>query len=278
MLPLVAPSRRARSLLDSAPFYVSATEFNATVAALDALAGLPMKWAACTVELQAANAPLPCSTSGATATGTCVDGLRVCSTLEENTRGPSLELDFHDYEVPTNGRAYLYEVNFHLPALHERGELFFGNQSSGRGWTLTVYDGDRNELSTQCQDWSDTPIVAYYTGLHSVRHPCLGSSATESDYEVLAQARYLRLTLVGDYRQIWLESVDVYFKDMIERVPAPPQAPIGGAGTTAKGQTVNSNDGIVNMLGLLIGFGVFFCCIFYHFAQSRHSTLSHLYL
>lgn len=59
-----------------------------------------------------------------------------------------------------------------------------------------------------------------------MHHGCLGASASPSDYAEVARARHLRVTLVGEWRQIWLDEVHVYFRDITNDaaflLPPPP--------------------------------------------------------
>jgi hypothetical protein len=174
--------------------------------------------AACTDSLIDAGAPLPCRTGGNPIR--CFAGARACGTAEENTREPFVELDFHDYNPPFGGRAYLFEVKFHLPPQEEYGELLFhppstygGDLQANRGWRMEVYDEHRTLLPVQCQDWNiGATATEYVEGLRTVEHACLHATATDDDYEVMAQARIVKITLVGEYRQVWLDSIDVVFR------------------------------------------------------------------
>lgn len=217
-------------------------------AQLDAgLAGLGSeftKWAACTQSMKAAGAVLPCRTAGNPIR--CLDGARHCDTTEANTREPFLELDFHDYAPDFNGRMYLFMMHFRLPAEEEYGKLFFhpleaygGDTVENRGWHIEVFDDHHHPLSVQCQDWNYGSSATEYTdGLVDVQHHCLQPTATDAEYESMAKVRFLKLTLIGSYRQIWLDEVNVYFRAItdlqsgsnsiysIVQAPPPPPSPL----------------------------------------------------
>ena len=202
--------------------------------ALEGVASDPKAWAACTDSAIAAGAPLSCRTSGNP--DRCIDGARHCGTVAQNTFEPFLELDFKDYVPDYNGRMYLFMVKVKLPANEEYAKLIFhpletygGDTQENRGWRLTVFDDHHHELPVQCQDWNYGASATEYTeGLVDLQHLCLKPSAEESEYEVLTRARYLRLTLIGNYRQIWIDHIDVYFRAIVDgdynllNAPSPP--------------------------------------------------------
>ena len=175
-------------------------------------------WAACTQDLVAAGAPLSCRTAGNPIR--CVDGARHCGTAYDNTYEPYLELDFHDYQPDYGGRMYLFAVHFRTPPQEEYARLFFhpadaygGDTQERRGWTLTAFDDHKNELSVQCQAWNEgASATEWVDGLEDVTHRCLPALAEDGDYEEMSKARYLRITMIGEYRQLWVDHVDVYFR------------------------------------------------------------------
>ena len=236
--PSVAPSppplgyiQARRRALQSTASELGVTTDNVTNAEInEAVAALGSDyetWAACTDELTTRGAPLPCRT-GASPTR-CIDGARRCGTAEENTFEPFVELDFHDFAQPFGGRSYLFEVEFKIPANEEYGKLLFhppdtysGDVQANRGWTLTVYDEYHHPLATPCQDWNfGSTATEHAEGLTKVQHACLPASAPDSDYDELARARFVRVTLIGEYRQLWLDSVNVYFRAIVLPVTLP---------------------------------------------------------
>lgn len=202
---------------------------------LDDRAGNPIdQLAACTQSMAAAGAPLPCRTGVNPIR--CLDGARTCGDGAANGFEPFLELDFEDYRPDFNGRMYLFTINFRLPSNEEFGRLLFhppeiygGDVVENRGWRLTVYDETHNELSVQCQAWNiGSNAVEYFEGLTHVTHACLPATASDSDYDVLSHARFLRITLIGEYRQVWLDKTDVYFRkinDLATTIPPSPPPP-----------------------------------------------------
>ena len=183
-------------------------------------------WATCTSGL--ASSPLPCRTGAVERR--CHDGLRACGSVQENTYEPFLELDFHLYEPPNDGNSYLFALHFRLPVHDEYGPLFFhsltGDVVENRGWRVDVYDKYHELLTVQCLSWDAGSNVAEHTdGLRDVTHHCLPPTAEDSDYKEMSRARFIRITLIGEYRQVWLDKVDVFFRHIVESGPLPPPSP-----------------------------------------------------
>jgi len=213
----------------------------------------PTKWAACTESLMAAGAPLPCRTAGNPLR--CLDGATHCGTVLENTYEPFLELDFHEYVPDYNGRMYFFMIHFKLPAEEEYARLMFhpleaygGDTQVNRGWKIDVYDDHHHDLPVQCQDWNyGSSATEYVDGLVDLHHLCLTPTATDEEYEVMSKVRFVRITLIGQYRQIWFDEINIYFRAIIDvelstnetytisasrwpppptaRIPEPPAAP-----------------------------------------------------
>ena len=135
---------------------------------------------------------------------------------------------FNDFAHPFGGRSYLFEVEFRLPPQEEYGQLLFhppntygGDVQENRGWRLTVFDDHHHELPTRCQDWNHGSVVTEHVeGLTRVQHSCLHATATDEDYETMSKARFLRVTLIGNYRQLWLDLINVYFRAITDVIVA----------------------------------------------------------
>jgi hypothetical protein len=176
------------------------------------------RWATCSDWLRLSGAPLPCRTGGNPIE--CVDGTRRCGTGAENTNAPVLEVDFHDFLQPFGGRSYFFDLVFILPADEEHGSLLFhppstygGDVQANRGWRLTLFDEWRHALPVQCQDWNlGASATEHVEGLVRVAHACLPATAPTASYEALTHARYVRIDLIGNFRQFWLESIEVNFR------------------------------------------------------------------
>jgi hypothetical protein len=185
--------------------------------------------AACTDSLRDLGAPLPCRTGGNPIN--CLDGERPCGDGYENTLRPFIELDFEEYNA---GRSYLFAIHLKLPPQEELGRLLFhpdpeygGDTQANRGWELTAYDETHNPLPVQCQPWNEGSTVSEHTeGLRDVTHGCLPALATSQDYEVMSRARFLKITLIGEYRQILVDNIEVYFRKIQTKAPLPPPSPL----------------------------------------------------
>lgn len=184
--------------------------------------------AACTESLRDLGAPLPCR-NGINPLR-CLDGERHCKDAYDNALEPFVELDFQDFSA---GRKYLFAVHFKIPPQEEYGRLLFhpdpfygGDVQANRGWRLTAFDESRVELPKQCQDWNyGANAVEHVEGLRDVTHACLSPLAVDADYEVMSRARFLRITLIGQWRQLWVDELRVVFRSLPQSAPLPPPRP-----------------------------------------------------
>ena len=48
----------------------------------------------------------------------------------------------------------------------------------------------------------------------------------DGDYIELSKARFVKISLFGDYRQFWIDQIDVYFRHIILDGPLPPPPPL----------------------------------------------------
>jgi hypothetical protein len=186
----------------------------------------PERWAACTGALAAQGAPLPCRTGDTEAR--CVDGSRRCATAYENTMNPWLELDLR--RLVSNGQVdgyYFFALDILLPSVEEYGQLLFRSpyENEGRGYTLTLLDSMHNHLKVNCLPLSEQSVTSYTAGLRRVQHRCLSALAEPAEYHELSRVRYIKLTLTGTYRIIWLDRIDAVFRTLRDLPPHPPPSP-----------------------------------------------------
>ena len=168
----------------------------------------------------AATGALPCR-SGDTPER-CVSGARHCGTTLENTRAPWAEFDVRDDAPPDH---YLFAIEFQLPV---EARLFFesAEPSGGVGHDLVALDHNHNPLPVQCKDWNSQAVSAYSDGLRKFQHVCLSAMATDADYEAMRHVGYLKLTLLGEHRLLWLHDVTVLWRDGSETLkPTAPPPP-----------------------------------------------------
>ena len=189
--------------------------------------------ASCSDDLSQLGAPLPCR-SGVNPIR-CLDGSRHCKSAEESGHRPTLELGFPDYD---SGNKYFFGVEFHISADEQLASLLFhpptnagGDVVENRGWELQLLDDGGLPLSTQCLAWNlGSTAAEHVEGLTKVFHGCLPASATDAEYQELRRARFVIVTLIGNLRQFWLNSVRVFFREIVdgfETPPPPPRPPHG---------------------------------------------------
>jgi hypothetical protein len=188
--------------------------------------------AACTDDLRDLGAPLPCR-SGVNPIR-CVDGTRHCNSAEESGHRPTLELGFPDYQA---GNKYFFGVEFHISADEQFASLLFhpptnagGDVVENRGWEVLLLDDHRVPLGTRCQFWNvGSSAAEHVEGLTKVFHGCLPASAADAEYQELRRARFVVITLIGNLRQFWLNSVRVFFREIVDgaekSLPPPPGPP-----------------------------------------------------
>ena len=178
-------------------------------------------WAGCS-RTQDATPPLPCRTSAAPVH--CVSGARRCGTLEENSRDPFAEFGVED--IPT-GYA-LFTVDFVLDEDPNRGSLLFRGfyEKSGSGYEVALFDGGHNPLAVSCRPLKEQSSASYATGLRYVQHRCARATATDQTLAELSRARFVRITLPGEFRQFWVQRVRIKFRKFADLAPSPPPSPL----------------------------------------------------
>lgn len=181
-------------------------------------------WATCSA--QTADAPLPCRTGDTPSR--CLDGARRCGTTNENTAAPFLEIDLLQ-QWPKNRVHYLFAIEFSLPSTAAYAQLFYESSHEGGGsfYELNVMDESHNPLEIQCKPHYEQSVDHYQDGLVHVQHVCLEALAEDADYAAMQHARFLRLTLMGSHRMIWLDSLVVVLRTPRDLDPSPPPSPGG---------------------------------------------------
>lgn len=174
------------------------------------------KWAGCSnqqvTSKSSGTPPLPCRTGSSPST--CFDGARRCGTLEENSRDPYVEfvLDF------VQSGYYLFAIEFTLPDSPVYGPLLFKSyyETGGTGYTVTLTDDHRLPLSVECLPLSEQNVVFWIEGLRLVQHRCARVLASDEELEELSRVRHVKITLNGEHRQLWVDSVQLIFRRPIE--------------------------------------------------------------
>jgi hypothetical protein len=195
----------------------------------------PDQWVACSERMVANGAVLPCRTGDTPER--CIDGFdRHCGTVESNTESPWLEIDMVDaFEQLTEDPNqplrdyYFWGLAITLPDEEQFARLFWAsansNEDKDTAYTVTVYDETHNPLSTQCKPFYEQSVDFYTTGLVHFQYVCLGASAALETYALMRSVRYVRLTLRGSYRMIFIDRLKVIWRTITELPPSPPPSP-----------------------------------------------------
>lgn len=163
----------------------------------------------------------------------CIHGAEQCGTTEENTRAPWVELDLHDGK-PTDRDYYFFALEVSLPSDPELGALFFRTAqgvSEDRGdvtnrfYKLEVFDTHHNPLPTQCKPYFKQSVDFYTAGMTHFQYVCLEALAEDEDYVVMRDVRYVRLTLLGEYRMLWITGMRVLWRTLQALPPTTPPPP-----------------------------------------------------
>lgn len=157
-----------------------------------------------------ASSPLGCVT--ATDPLRCLNGERRCGEAFENARDPTLDASFK----PHIGY-YLWGVRLSLPQNQQLAELLVGTKKLelfGPGGTpIPCQEGDNEVVGAPIDRKID--VI------------CQAPTATDDDIHRLATVERVRLTLTGEFRQIWLASLQPIVRlladaDVDKAQPPPP--------------------------------------------------------
>ena len=175
--------------------------------------------AACTTQLR--DAPLPCRTS--VLPERCLDGSKACSTAEHNGEGVFMELDFH---ATAQDGTYPHVLVFKIPPVEEYGRLLFhalgdDTQQENRGWVVELFDGNHTLIETigQPQPWNlGSPTTEWSDGLTTIQHALFPAITSDEAYAEASKARFIRVALIGQLRQIWLVNIELFIRDVPEKL------------------------------------------------------------
>ena len=171
-----------------------------------------------------AHAPLPC-VSAALETE-CIPGFRACASTALNTQSPFLELELSG--APRKRGNRLFGLAFELPASPELRSLFFESAEGegGKGYQVQLYRADGSTVPCLSQEEQ----AATKLDADTAQHLFADGGATDAELYALGDAVRVRVTLPGDWRQIWLRSVRVSEVSLAAaqlppRSPSPPPRP-----------------------------------------------------
>ena len=191
-------------------------------------------WARCAEALLHDGATLPCRTGDYP--HRCIDGARHCGTTWDNMHEPWMELDLRKGR-PTDRDYRFFALEVALPADPGLAELFFQSAqgaSEDRGdvtnrfYKVEVFDHNHNPLPTQCKPYHKQSVDFYTTGMTHFQYVCLDALADDAAFMTMRDVAFVRLTLLGAYRMLWLMGTRVLWRTLEElppHLPPPPPEP-----------------------------------------------------
>jgi hypothetical protein len=189
------------------------------------------QWAACSEALADLTAVLPCRTGDFPQR--CINGARHCGTTWENTHEPWVEIDLREGK-PTDRDYYFFALYVSLPPEPEYAQLFFASAqgvSEDRGdvtnrfYELEVFDENHNPLPTQCKPYHRQSVDFYTVGMAYFQYVCLEALAEDAEYEQMRHVRFVRLTLLGEYRTLWITGLRAEWRSLEALPPSLPPPP-----------------------------------------------------
>jgi len=124
---------------------------------------------------------------------------------------------------------YFWGLELSLPQDEQPGELFWKSAQSDEdkdtAYTVTVYDENHNPLPQQCKQFFEQIVDHWAAGLDHFQYVCLGASAELETYALMRSVRYVRITLRGSYRMVWIDNLKVVWRTLRELPPSPPPSP-----------------------------------------------------
>lgn len=189
------------------------------------------QWAQCSRALIDQGAALPCRTGDFPRR--CVNGARHCGTADENTRAPWMELDLRAGR-PADRDYHFFALEVALPAVPEFARLFFQSAqgvSEDRGdvtnrfYALEVFDENHNPLATQCKPYHKQSVDFYSEGMTHFQYACLDALADDAAFVAMRHVRFVRLTLLGAHRMLWLMGTRAVWRTLEEMPPSLPPPP-----------------------------------------------------
>lgn len=192
-----------------------------------------MQRAGCTTAQQDdLGAQLPCAS--AFTPDYCIDGARPCSddpdrnaAIREISREPELVMELDD---PPNTRfRFPFALRIVLPPDNERSKLLYESQFSdgGRGYVIEFYDAHGRWVNAFVRQTNSQLFGFHQDGLFVLHHYLAVADQDDEYYYSLSTVKYIKLRLYGDYRQIYVQRIDLIEHDLddISHPPPPPGPP-----------------------------------------------------
>ena len=166
---------------------------------------------------------LPC-VSGVRAE-TCLDGARHCGDAEQNGRDPYLEIKLVGH--PHDRLNYLFGVQVVLPQTLEFANLMFrsgDDRSNDQGFRFDLYKGDGTPIEL---DHTPATTVGGAPDDREFVHLFAPGDPTDHSIQELSDVVFVRLTLPGRLRQIWIKQIKILERPMslVDVSPRPPMTP-----------------------------------------------------
>ena len=165
---------------------------------------------------------LPCVTGSFAES--CVSGTRHCGSAVENSENPSMDAVLS--RTPSSHGNRLWGFKVLLPANEELASLFFASSEAtgGTGYTLEVMKSDGSPV--RCQPQAAQPGTAGLTSDRTLLHTCASAETADADLYSLGDVLRVRISLPGNYRQIWIRKMEVLEISLAPRgVALPPRPP-----------------------------------------------------
>jgi hypothetical protein len=189
------------------------------------------QWARCSQALWDQGAVLPCRTGDVPRR--CINGARHCGTTDESTRAPWVELDLREGR-PADRDYHFFALEVALPADVELGPLFFQSAQgvsedigdvTNRYYELEVFDHNHNPLPTQCKPYHKQSVDFYTSGMTHFQYVCLDALADDAAFLAMRDVAFVRLTLLGEHRMLWLMGTRAVWRTLEELPPHYPPPP-----------------------------------------------------
>ena len=165
---------------------------------------------------------LPCAS--AVVHDQCVDDARHCSEdPDENGLSPFIELELQGH--PHDRERYLFGLRIVLPTRQELANLFFKSPEAvgGEGYKIEAFAGNGEPIETGFVETISSPpdgrLMEITLALKIL---------TDAEFRRLGDVRFLRITLPGRFRQIWIKKIEVLersFSALVDFFPKPPLIP-----------------------------------------------------
>ena len=85
---------------------------------------------------------------------------------------------------------------------------------TNRFYKVEVFGENHNPLPTQCKPYHKQSVDFYTRGMTHFQYVCLDALADDAAFMTMRDVRYVRLTLLGAYRMLWLMGTRVLWRTL----------------------------------------------------------------